>query len=144
MIKIIILGQRPNFHKKGLRNVFRFGHFYARIQWRLQGIWSQLNVLYFLFKFIRLAVAMDKSWSSCEQAELAYTKPCYSLLCSTRLTKIPAKTGTVTLFYFNCQAPDPSPDFSHGTRSWLCFPPVTTTTTTRRTTPTKIYHKGVY
>ena len=31
-----------------------------------------------------------------------------------------------------CQAPVQSPDFSLGTRSWLCFPPVTTTTRTNK------------
>ena len=37
------------------------------------------------------------------------------------------KMGNIINFYF-CQSPVPSPDFSLGTRSWLCFIPVTTTT----------------
>ena len=44
--------------------------------------------------------------------------------------------------YF-CQTPVQSPDFSLGTRSWLCFPPVTRMITTT-TTPTKIYRKEIW
>ena len=38
-----------------------------------------------------------------------------------------------------CQAPVQSPDFSLGTRSWLCFPPVTTKT---RRTRRRITRRG--
>ena len=47
------------------------------------------------------------------------------------------------IFFIKLQSYVQSPDFSLGTRIWLCFLSVTTTTRTRRRNPTKIYH-GVW
>ena len=57
-----------------------------------------------------------------------------------------SKTSPPLTEYGYYQTSVRSPDFSLGTRSWLCFTPVTTTTrrTRRTSTPTKIYQKGVY